>query len=307
MDKCWFVLRQTHYPPPNPPSSPAERAKGAICLGHIIPSLKHLDQVINTSGPLPYPAGMPPYLTKKWNLRWDIHSGHNVEVNVKAEGLTSILPMDVKIDAGLVFKKLVQNYWQFEKLDTVIIQPTKAYIDDTLEGAQVAKFLEKKKILGLNSWTLLMISGLIIARGTNGTQHETDESRMHSNAGASMPNTADVGVGANVSSYSGIVEKYEKASDFVWAVRLTRIWKSLPSQSWKKETFVKGATFNLGQKEEKLVNIHEALKVEGMELTQDAELYPESDDDIFVLQEEGSEEDNKMKNGRAEDNRDQTT
>lgn len=58
MEKCWFSLTQTHYAPPTPESMRAGRPTGPLSLGHIIPSLKHLDQVVNAEGFEPFPPGM---------------------------------------------------------------------------------------------------------------------------------------------------------------------------------------------------------------------------------------------------------
>src|SRR5437667_9342735 len=127
MDNCWFVLRQSHYPPPVKWSG--GHIEGPICLGHIVPNLKNLDQVINTSGPETYPANMPLWQSKKWDLKWEIHIRNNVDSSTRVEVPTGAVPVNAKADAGMLFKRSIRNYWEFDRLDTAIIQPTKAYID----------------------------------------------------------------------------------------------------------------------------------------------------------------------------------
>lgn len=58
MQKCWFALEQTHYVPPTTKSMYRGKPTGPLSLGHIVPSLKKLDQVINAGEMEPIPWGM---------------------------------------------------------------------------------------------------------------------------------------------------------------------------------------------------------------------------------------------------------
>jgi len=173
MEKCWFVLRQKHYPPP-------QDGKGPIQLGHLIPDLKHLDQVINNDpGPTPFPQAVVVYKSRLENLKWEAQSGHNIGGSANANvpipqtaGLVS-----VGGEAGVVFQKSVSNFWQFEALDSWIIQPTDAYIESCRKDKLVNAYIEKKT--RFNAWSLFMITGLAIARGANSTQEEKGEWDVH--------------------------------------------------------------------------------------------------------------------------------
>ena len=300
MDKCWFVLRQTHYPPPKMPvQGTTARATGAICLGHIIPDLKHLDQVLNSEyGPEPYPASMTVYETTKWDMKWDISSSSTNSATANVGVPTGVLPVDMNTSVSAAFKKSVRNFWEFERLDTAIVQPTRAYVDDSLEDGDVEAFLNRKKVLGLKPWTLYMISGIAIARGARVVSNEESESNsMHADAGVNVPGAAGGGISGEVGGERGTKANWNKASDFVWAVRLARISKGLfhGDKQWKMETVAKGATFSKedgdGDGEGKEVNAEDELTAEGMDLDHGVNLYKDSKEDMFVVpRDDGKEE-----------------
>ncbi|KAH8758103.1 hypothetical protein BGZ57DRAFT_831204, partial [Hyaloscypha finlandica] len=54
-----------------------------------------------------------------------------------AAGLT------LKPGAGAAFKRAIENVWEFASLDTFIIQPISAYVEDSVEDDEVATYLEK--------------------------------------------------------------------------------------------------------------------------------------------------------------------
>lgn len=169
--------------------------------------------------------------------------------------------MDVGGDAGVVFKKSVSNYWEFEKLETYIIQPNKSYIDDSLgleDGGPVTEYIEKHRgILGKNGrWALYMISGIVIARGVKSAKRE-DKNETGANLGANVSAMAvgEIGVSVDVGGEKGVGVEFKGASDFVWALRLTKISKGSFGKDWEMETFSKGATYSLGKEEERRVRL----------------------------------------------------
>lgn len=262
MDKCWFVLRQSHYPPPEY-SEAKDSSRGAICLGHIIPDLRHLDQIINVDGPEPYPPNMPVHPTKKWSLDWE--SDRDRHVTLSAKGGAPAGPVQAQAAAAIAFKRFAGNHWNFESLDTSIIQPTLAYIEDSVESEPVRSFLDGKKSLGFGSWTLFMITGLVIARGAAHKQHDATEASAHSQGGAKGPGGIEAAAEASVSSKDEEVRSYQRASDFVWAVRLTKVSKMPLHPGLKRETVVKGATFTLGEQDEVPIKIMEELAADGLD------------------------------------------
>lgn len=183
-DKCWFVLRQAHYPAPRyaTPNMARGKAEGPIQLGHIIPRLKDIDQVINSSGPHPLLRGMRIWPTVDKNFNWA--ETRDSETNAKTAASIPILSapgLSAQGDIQLAFKKTVNNFAQFDRLDRQIIQPTKTYIDQSLKARQVSDYIEEHKssILDLSAWKLYMISGIIIARGGKTQCVEIQSSRVN--------------------------------------------------------------------------------------------------------------------------------
>ena len=182
--KCWFVLKQTHYPPPVIPPTGIGRVQGSgpICLGHLIPDLKHLDNVINTGGPLDIPLNTPIYPTKAWNLTLDVNkaSGASLSSSIGvpiavAAGLT------VKLDAGVAFRNTISNHWEFESLETFIFQPTREYVEDSVEEPEVVTYLERRR--PFRSSTLFMITGIIVARGAKTTMSKSERRDLYGGPG----------------------------------------------------------------------------------------------------------------------------
>ncbi|KAH6651850.1 hypothetical protein BKA67DRAFT_537701 [Truncatella angustata] len=262
MEKCWFVLRQSHYPPPVY-SETEDSSKGAICLGHIISDLKHIDTVLNTDGPQPYPASMPVFTTKKWSLNWE--SDRDRQAELSANGDAPVGPVTADANVAVVFKKSTSNASNFESLDTSIIQPTAAYITNSLDSELVQEKLKSSQFLGVDAWKLFMVTGLIVARGAASKNFDLIEAGNAGQARANAP--GNIGGRASASVYSRKEDSisYEKASDFVWAVRLTKLKKRPFIAGVKRETVVKGATLGMGDEDSDHTQWNANAAIEGVD------------------------------------------
>ncbi|KAF5009794.1 hypothetical protein FDECE_4001 [Fusarium decemcellulare] len=232
MDKCWFVLSQTHYPPPQEDESDengAVKQMGPICLGHFIKDLKHLDQVINSGGPEPFLLDMPIYHTPSVDFEWEITKEHGLDASTTAEVPVATVPgVSAKASLGFALKKSVRNYWQIEKLDTMVVQPSRAYITRSLATAPIAEFLEHNR--RGPTWSIFMITGLKIVRGNS--THETSrgrESGVHGGPGIGVAGVAEANLDVGISSSKTTSVSAKQSDDFIWAVRLSKITKVLPS------------------------------------------------------------------------------
>jgi hypothetical protein len=180
--KCWFVLQQTHYLPPVIPKNGTGTTSGPICLGHLIPDLKHLDNVINRHEPLKIPPDMPIYPTKVWNLTCEVNKSEGVGVSGDAKiPIAAAAGFTIKLDVGIAFQRSIQNFWEFESLDTFIIQPTREYVEDSVENEEVSAYLQKRGLFGSSS--LFMITGMIIARGAKRKASEVRKRDVHLGSG----------------------------------------------------------------------------------------------------------------------------
>jgi hypothetical protein len=182
--KCWFVLKQTHYPPPVIPKNGTGRVSesGPICLGHLIPDLKHLDNIINRHGPLDISPDMPIYPTKALELTWEVNKSSGVNIFGGAGvPVAAAAGMTIKLDARVAFKRTIKNFWEFASLDTFIFQPTSEYVEDSVEDDDVAAYLEKRGLF--RPPTLFMITGIIVARGTKSKTLEVRKRHIHGGLG----------------------------------------------------------------------------------------------------------------------------
>lgn len=84
--------------------------------------------------------------------------------------IAEVAGLSAQAKAALAFKQSVHNYRAFNKLDRYIIGPTRGYIKDVLEDKEVESHIETSKTLG--AWSIIMITGVAIARGSQGSSSE---------------------------------------------------------------------------------------------------------------------------------------
>ncbi|KAJ5652426.1 hypothetical protein N7507_009852 [Penicillium longicatenatum] len=171
MEKCWFVLRQQHYPPP-------KDGAGPIRLGSIIPSLRKIDAVVNEDGPEPLPPNVQVYSTRKSDFKWDNGKGREYKIDNDVGLPVGMVPgITVGGAAGAAFQRSVSNYAEFD-LEAQFIQPTEGYLRDSVDDEHVQQYIQRETKV-LNRWSLFMITGLMIARGAHGNYKESKETSFH--------------------------------------------------------------------------------------------------------------------------------
>ncbi|KAF3925334.1 hypothetical protein ABW20_dc0108987 [Dactylellina cionopaga] len=241
MEKCWFVLKQTHYAPPD-----TKARTGLIQLGHLIPDLKRLDQVINVeSGPLKFRRGMVVSKSHLEGLTFGHKTGRevNAEVNATVPIAAAAGAVSAGAQVGTSFKKTVENNWEFERVETEIFQPTRAYVADSLQNPEVQEYL--KTATTFSRWTMFMISGIAVAvRGGKHTGSESTEVGVHGGPNVSVAGAVDVGVDLGFKKDDATTSSFKSSSDYIWAVRLTKLHRGILSDLVDVKTFVKGATYS---------------------------------------------------------------
>lgn len=168
MENCWFVLKQTHFPPPSLPTSGTGTANGAICPGHIVPSLKDLDGVINRSvSGFTFTQAVPIHHTCAWDMEFSTGRTHGSGFSANADApVAAAVGVTAKANVGVAFEKSVKNHREFERLDRYIILPNRGYVKAALEDAEVKEHVEASKRLG--AWKVFLITGVMVARGSRG-------------------------------------------------------------------------------------------------------------------------------------------
>ncbi|KAK7916873.1 hypothetical protein PG985_010481 [Apiospora marii] len=279
MEKCWFVLRQRHYPAPvyTHPGMAFGAADGPLRLGHFIAGPKQLDQVINPEDVTPFPRDMRIWATETAQFRLSRKDGRVHDNGAGADvPVAAAVGVTVGAEAGLVFRKMMGEEWEIERLDTQIVQPTRAYLERCSQSAQLADWVERHKLLG--SWKVYMISGIIVARGARFGRNDSNEVGV--NVGGDVDLFGAAGAKTNIENKreNEVNIAGQCTNDFVWAVRLTEVSKSLFRSGISQKTTTKGTVFASGPK-----------KVEMAELLAEAGLAGENVHDLEVLQGEDLE------------------
>lgn len=79
---------------------------------------------------------------------------------------------------------------------------------------------------------------------------------------SNVADAASAGIAANKSDNKSTSMSSQKSSDFVWAVRLAKVWKGSTSKNWEFRTVSKGATFAMDDERSWRQDIQETLSQE---------------------------------------------
>lgn len=178
MDKVWFKLRQTDYPPPTFDSMGTATETGPICLGHFVSDLSRIDFPINRGEIEPFPRSMPVYSTTAHLFKWEDSQGseHGGALGGGAPVLGAAgVPVTAKADIKAVFKATVSSFEAYERLDTYLVQVNRSYIADCLENEKMAQHKKDNAIFG--KWSMFMITGLKVARSGSSSKSSTRKTK----------------------------------------------------------------------------------------------------------------------------------
>ncbi|KAK1451836.1 hypothetical protein CMEL01_06410 [Colletotrichum melonis] len=260
-------------------------SRGPVCLGHLITDLRHLDNVINRDGPLDIPPNMPIHSSKGWGLNWQIHTGRGAEVSATAGApIAAAAGVTIKLDAGLAFEMSVRKHWEFEALETFIVQPTNNFVEESVGTTEVLDHLKKQG--WLKTSTLFMITGIAIARGASIGVSQTATKKIVGGPGIEAPlGIAEVGFQVGCSKDNAMLSSTHRSTDFVWAVRLAKISKGFIDRKWSFETLSRGATFGRRNNGGDIGDeVTQALRDEGLDMRP---CLVNINDDVFVLNHDG--------------------
>ncbi|KAL7924539.1 hypothetical protein ACQKWADRAFT_331439 [Trichoderma austrokoningii] len=238
MEKCWFVLKQSDYPPPEFPESGIGTTTGAICLGHIIPAVKELDGVINRNQDgIELTPAVPVYHTKYLGLDWKRETALKAGLDA---GVTAPLgagtPASTELRIKHIFAETEENHKEFDALDRYIIQVDRQFIGSILDDEVVKEHIQRTKRRLGGQWSVFMITGIMVARGAKGEFGESKTFEAMASTKANVADAASVDVTASVEKRNVVSLFMQKASDFVWAVKFTKIWKGVLDKDWEFRT-----------------------------------------------------------------------
>lgn len=279
MEKVWFKLKQTDYPPPSEESMGTGKETAPICLGHFISDLRHIDFVLNRHEIDEFPANMPVFPTTTVKFKWD--DSKTSETGGKLGGgvpIATAAGLTVKANLNLLFKQEITNHEEYDRLDKYIVQITKSYVADCLASIESLAKNTRKPM-----WSMFVITGMMVARGaTKMIASESENKEVEGGTEADVPEIASATSTAKIVRNTTEKKENSGASDFVFAVRLAKITKGLLQTDWSLDPFTKNATFRAGGEK---VDVVATLSSEGMEkfhVIEDEEL-----DYAFVVALEG--------------------
>lgn len=176
MDKCWFVLRQTHYAAPEyakPSKAGGRTTSGDLRLGDIVTSPTALYPLL-TQGNLPlFAIDMRISSSRLCEFAWEASSERGIggTLGAGAPIVGAATGVTVGVELNAEFKKTTRNWAQFDSLDTEVVQPSRAYIDQLLALPDVQEHIGRDSKTRIGSWSIYVVTGLMIARagGTVGS------------------------------------------------------------------------------------------------------------------------------------------
>ncbi|PNP43615.1 hypothetical protein TGAMA5MH_04587 [Trichoderma gamsii] len=250
MDKVWFKLRQTCYPPGPEETILAgdgDDSQGPLCLGHCIADLKHLDSPFNSGAVVPFPQRMNVFSSHIVDFKWERKRGFATSLALAANApiAATIGLLTVKASVSMAFKRSVSQIEEYSRLDTYIVQPTRRYIQQCLETDELKKYVGDKP-----HWSFFMITGLRVARA--GTRLDiTSKHALEIKGGpdTDIPNAAAGEVTSETKVACEDETKQGQVSDFIWAVRLAKIYKGILMTDWSIDPYTHRATFNTESKQ----------------------------------------------------------
>lgn len=184
MDNCWFVLKQSHYPPPKLPDTGIGVGNGAICLGHVIADATDLDGVINRNDVgIKFTTTVPVHHTESWGLDWNREQGRQVGGSASAGvPLGSTVPMTAEHQTKLAFERTETDHKEFDTLDRYIIQMNRKFISVLFEDEDITDHIERTKGVKFagfgGGWTVYIITGITVARGAKGRYEDSQKGDM---------------------------------------------------------------------------------------------------------------------------------
>ncbi|RTE75262.1 hypothetical protein BHE90_010299 [Fusarium euwallaceae] len=280
MEKVWFKLRQTDYPPEDEGGMGTGNETAPLCLGHFVSDLRRLDFVLNSGEIEAFPPGMDVYPTDTLHFNWndsdesDTHGGLGAGAPIIAA-----LGLVVKASVKTIFKRAVNHWEEYDRLDTYIFQPDKVYAADCLEGDKLSNYID-----GKGSWSMFMITGIKVAR--KGKKTTSESNRREGDVGFEGDAFAGPSIQGNLMVGRTRVRRYggDGMSDFVWAVRLAKIHKGWLMKDWSLDPHTSRATFGAGDEE---VDVCRTVAGEGLEtfhVVEDEEL-----DEALVIDDDTNE------------------
>ena len=186
-------------------------------LGQILADPKNPAHVLMPGGPLPVPKEL--IQESSFQTSVDIESKDDL---VAMFGLwTTVAGQPAGGKAGGSVTRSDEISWHFEKLTGKIVSPSVEYVKSSLLHGDVPSYTSRLHL----TKRLWMITGVRVAHGGRMTKKNSRsvgvDAKVHVDATTTMP--LEAGASAHLEKSKEDKESFKKASDFVYAYRLSEI------------------------------------------------------------------------------------
>jgi hypothetical protein len=191
---------------------------GNLRLGQILAKPKDPAYVLQPLGPLPLHKGIEPEITSRSNV--SMHDTNELSAQFSAWANLGYIPMQFKSASATTHSHDLQ--WHFNKLESQIISPSLAYVQDAMRHGDVEA--------GLKNWKhpfkrrVYMVTGVRIVNGARMVRKDTSSTNNKVVAeGAAPDQSVSAGTQTGFATRSSESEGFDRATDFVFAYRLNEV------------------------------------------------------------------------------------
>ncbi|KAH8846505.1 hypothetical protein MCOR01_003704 [Pyricularia oryzae] len=247
------------------------QATGQVCLGHLISNLRDPGTVINReSGPQEYPSGMRVCSTSAGPFEWATSEttrsalGATARIS-EASGIT--LRAAAGNDSLQAYMHLTTETtrWKFDAVNTHIIGLTSAYLNASLSGSDVMRYIGEHKLKFMCSF--FMVTGIKVGVGgvieTKTTKTKGVGTKADPQITAPGLPMASINMQAAKEKTASNTVTQHLPEEVIWAYRLAKISRGLLDPDWTFSTVQKGTTLDIEQEQLTEEGIAELLVKEG--------------------------------------------
>ncbi|KAF5572635.1 hypothetical protein FPCIR_14218 [Fusarium pseudocircinatum] len=273
MNKCWFVLEQSFFAPPEyaVTSKAGGRAEGDLRLGDVVPSPKDLYPIL-TKGSLPL-FGPDMRISSSQFCGFSWHNTKEREVGATVGGgapIASAVGATINAEVETEFRRTMENWVEYETMDIEIVQPSTAYITAVLKKEDVQNHINQQKIPLLDRWSVYVVTGLMIGRASGTVGNSISSSKgFGGGPEVDIPGIANAKITASAKSSNETTKSTQIQGDRIWAVRFAKVHKGLMRSRWMQTEETVGAALDWkAQHDEKVEDVLRHEKISDFEIAQ---------------------------------------
>ncbi|KAF4957459.1 hypothetical protein FGADI_3095 [Fusarium gaditjirri] len=273
MNKCWFVLEQSFFTPPEyaTPSKAGGKAEGDLRLGDVVPSPKQLYPIL-TKGPLPvFGPDMRISSSQFCGFSWQTTKEREGNATVGGGApIANTVGATVNAEIETNFRRTMESWVDYETMDIEIVQPSTAYIKAVLQKEDVKNHIDQQKFPLLDRWSVYVVTGLMIGRASGTVGNSMANSKgFGGGPEVDIPGIANAKLTASVKSSNEITKSTQVQGDRIWAVRFAKVHKGLMRSRWMQtEETIGAALDSKAQDNESVVEVLQHEEMTDFEITE---------------------------------------